>query len=96
MLETGYNNNHISGAHSVAVSPRPGILKGIAVNTPIANATVTVYDGLDNTGAVLGVITLPADVTAMPPATLLENIAYAVGLYVVTTGANLDVTVIWR
>lgn len=95
-LDLGNNYAHVSGAATTVVSDRPrGILKGIAVNTPIANATVTVRDG-DATGPIIGAITLPADVSAMPPSTLLQNIEYATSLTVVTTGVGLDVTVIWR
>lgn len=92
----GANYTNISGADEVAVSPRPGRLVGIAINTPIADATIAVYDGEDEEGTLIASITLPADVGAMPPSSLLYDVAYSTGLFVVTTGASLDVTVCWR
>lgn len=92
----GDNAKNITGAESTIVSPRPGILRRLAVGTAVGDGTVTVYDGLDTNGTVIATVTLPADVSAMPPSSLELGVTYTTGLFVVTTGAGLDVTVVWR
>jgi hypothetical protein len=59
-------------------------LIGITVNTPQTGATATIYDGTDNTGANLGVVSLAAQNVVNLPG----GWAFAVGLYVVTAGGT--------
>ena len=81
---------HISGVTSKLVTTGPGFLQGLFFNTPVAGA-VTVYDGTDNTGAVLGVFTFAASAAPLPIP--LMNWPFKTGLFVsCPSGSDLTVT----
>lgn len=82
-----YAAHHITGAASTLLSSGPTTLHSVVVNTGATGGTVTVYDGLDDTGTELCAI----DGTA--PRDLTYDISCAVGLFVVTVGSGIDVTV---
>ena len=94
----GWNYYNFTTANTgYAVKAAPGILGGISINTPITSGTVKIYDNASSASTPIAQITLPA--------TLLNNgplywqcgngMYFANGLYFVSTGTNLDVTVFW-
>lgn len=70
----------------------PGVLHCIAFNKPIATSVLTIYDGLTAGGTVIATITIPA--SPMTP-TMIYDVAFATGLFVVMATANMDVTISW-
>lgn len=91
-----YNSyKNITTATTTVVKARPGLLHTLTINTVIASATITVYDGLDAMGTKVATITLPSTITSDNPVTLVLDTAFTTGLTVVTSGAT-DLTVAYR
>ena len=88
VYETGYAAKNITTSTSTLVKNGVGTFGRVTVNTAQVGATVTVYDGIDNTGVKLATIRAAAQVS------LAYGIALATGLYVVTAGGTpADVTI---
>ena len=88
-----YNATNIAATTAgVALRTGRGILHAIALNTPIATSVITVYDGVSTSGTKLATITVPASPQAT---TLLYDVAFVTGLFVVMATANSDITVSW-
>lgn len=78
----GLSYAHISTATSTLVKTGPGMLATVVCNAAGTGATVTVYDGVDNTGTVV------AAASALPAgAVLVYNCVVRTGIYVVTVGS---------
>ena len=81
---------HVSTGTSKLITTGPGFLQGLIFGTPVAGA-VTVYDGIDNTGAVLGVFTFAASAAPLPIP--LMNWPFKTGLFIAyPSGSDLTVT----
>ena len=78
---------HISTATTTLVKTGAGVLHNIVINTTSAGA-ITVYDGIDNTGAVIGIIAASAPVGS----NFKYGVGFKTGLTIVTAGAS-DITV---
>lgn len=79
----------ITTAVGALVKTGKGALIGLSINTPQAGATAAVYDGVDNTGTLLGTFSLAAQ-NVLP-----IGWGFTTGLYIVTTGvtpANITVS----
>jgi hypothetical protein len=88
VYDTGYAAKNITTSASTLVKTGVGTFGRVTVNTAQAGATVTAYDGIDNTGVKLATISAAAQVS------LAFGVALATGLYVVTAGATpADITV---
>jgi len=62
-----------------------GRLSKVVINTPgTSTSTLTMYDGLDNTGAVIGVL----DCSVGPPRDIKYMIVLSIGLFVVFNGSG--------
>ena len=82
---------NIKTATSTVVKAASGALSRVTVNTGGAGSTAALYDGLDNTGVLLGTVSTAAQVS------LGYDVAVAVGLCVVTAGGTpADITVAYR
>ena len=93
ILDYGYAHRHL--ADSGLVLTGTGILHTITINHPdtTAAATVIVYDGVDNTGTVIAIITMD-DALFVVPATLTYDVAVTVGIYAAFNFAvTADITV---
>lgn len=90
-----YTPTNLVGAQTQKIKGSAGVLHSVAINKPVANGTVTLYDGIDNTGAKIATITLPATLTSDVDQ-LFYDAAFKTGLYVATTGSGLDVTIMSR
>jgi hypothetical protein len=82
----GCKSTHLSAAGSTAITA--GIFFGLTVNTGAAGATVTLYDGIDNTGTIIGVYSAAAVSELLAP---MVGCALTKGLYAVVTGTP-DIT----
>lgn len=81
---------HINAAGSTIARPTAGVLQAVTVNTKgSSGATLTLYDGLNASGAVLAVID-----TTQAVGTIHFNCYLQVGLFAVAAGTIGDVTVI--
>jgi hypothetical protein len=82
---------NITTATSTLVHTGAGTFLGISVNTAHSGAQAVVYDGTDDTGAVLGTFALT---TQGPINTPGAGLPFTTGLFVVTTGGTpADITV---
>lgn len=69
-----------------------GVLHAVALNTPIATSVITIYDGTSTGGTKIATITVPASPQAC---TLIFDVAFITGLFVVMAAANSDITLSW-
>jgi hypothetical protein len=81
----------IAGAATVVVKSGAGILKRIAINRP-TNGTATVYDNTTGAGTIIALI---GATNGTAPTSLEYGLSFTTGLTIVTTGANLDITVVY-
>ena len=91
--ETGRKYQNITAATTTTVKSGAGFLRAIMVNTPIASATITVYDNTSASGTKIGTFTLPS--TVGNPFTIPCDIAFSTGLTLVTSGLT-DITAVYR
>jgi len=86
---------HISGSGTTVVVSQAGArLRRISVNTPIASATITVYDNTAGSGTVAALITLPSTVSN-PFGLDMWDMTMNTGLTLVVVGVGIDITVVW-
>ena len=80
VLDFGYRHQHLDD--TALVKTGSGILHTITINRPdtTGGAIVTVYDGIDNTGTVIAIITMDKAVFVVP-VTLTYDVAFTTGLY---------------
>jgi len=87
-----YTSVNITSQTTTLVATGNGVLHTITFNKPAQSGTVAIYNGIDNTGVLLATITIPA---SPKPLTLTYDIAFGVGLCVVTAGADQDITIMY-
>lgn len=87
----GCKSAHLTAAGSTLISGAAGIYFGLSVNTGASTATVTLYDGIDTSGTVIGVFTAAAAASFLAP---MVGRKFSTGLYAVVTGAP-DLTVFY-
>ena len=92
-----YNNTAITTQTTTVVKPESGTLVRLVIPTPVANATVKVYDHPSAaSGAVLvDTITLPGTLLSSGPVTVELGCRASWGITVVTAGATMSVHVVW-
>lgn len=88
--------SNIAGAATTQVKTGAGILRDISVNAAALNGTITVYDNTASSGTKIATITFPALALLQSQVQLSFNCAFSTGLRVVTTGAGLDITIIYE
>lgn len=69
-----------------------GVLHSIVFNKPIATSVLTIYDGVSTGGTKIATITIPASPNTP---TMLYDVAFVTGLFVVMATADMDVTISW-
>lgn len=97
----GFLYKHITTAAptNYACKTGAGILYSVSINKHVNAAVITIYDGTDATGAVIAVCTLgtvAADVPALTMQTVLYDVEFNDGLFIVASGAAADWTVAYR
>jgi hypothetical protein len=70
----------------------PGYLHTVCVNTPAATGTITIYDNTAASGTKIGTITSYAST----PRCFTYDVAFWIGLTIVTATAAPDITVTFR
>lgn len=87
-----YHYEHISSGADPQVKLGPGALKGIVVNDPIGDSTITVADDDGSTSTTIATITNVTEPTG--PYYLEFNVRFTRGLSITTSGAD-DLTIVY-
>jgi hypothetical protein len=91
----GHSYNHISSATTTVVKSSSGVLHSLLINTPVASATITIYDNTAGSGTVIGVITCGGTLANDQANLYTYDVAFTTGLTIVTSAAT-DITVSYR
>ena len=89
-VPVGFNYVNITGQATTLVKTGAGFLHSITFNKPVATGTVKIDDAITDTTPIIGTITTPA---SPQPYTVFYDIAFAVGLTIVTGTASQDLTI---
>jgi len=89
-IKTQYSSINITTQTTTLVATGNGVLHTISLNKPIAGGTIAIYNGIDNTGTLIGTVTTP---TGPKPLTLKYDVSFGVGLAIVTGSQNQDITI---
>lgn len=85
-----YIASNITSQTTTVVATGNGVLHTITFNKPTATGTVTIYNNTAASGTKIGTITTPA---SPMPVTLTFDVAFGIGLTIVTGTADQDITV---
>lgn len=77
---------------SVLVKTGPGVLRGILCTAAVTSPTLKIYDGLDNSGAVLVKVFTPVAGTFYQ----FNNLYFGTGLFCEKGGTTAEFTIIYR
>ncbi len=89
----GYNYTRVTTAATTLVKTGPGVLHAVVVNTPTSTGTIELDDALTNTTPIIGKMLFAA---AIPPFTVVYDIAFSTGLSVTVAVATVDATIVWK
>jgi hypothetical protein len=96
-VEPVYSVSSITTQTTTVVKNTPGTLHSIIIPTPVASATVKIYDNTAGSGSViLDTITFPATLLSSGPVCLIFDVIFATGLTIVTAGATMSLGVYYR
>lgn len=90
---TSYQFINITGQATTLIRTGNGLLHTVCLNKPTATETIAMYDGVSAAGTLIGTITIPA---SPQPVCLTYDVAYGVGITIVTATASSDITVSYR
>ena len=95
-IDFPWTYTHVTG--NTIVKTGSGVLHGINFNGMTVVGVCTVYDGVDNTGTVIGVFTLDSAVhVSCQPVPFIYDCEFSIGLYLEYTGGLVaDFTVTWH
>ena len=89
-----WNVKTITTQTTTVIKADSGVLGKLVIPTPVAAATVKIYDGAAATGRVLvETITMPGTLLSSGPVSLDLNAYFVTNLTVVTAGANMGINV---
>jgi hypothetical protein len=95
--EEVYSYASITTQTTTVVKNAAGTLAGFLIPTPLASATIKVYDNGAASGSVMvDTITFPAALLSSGPVFVKVNTSFATGCTVVTAGATMAVDVYYR
>jgi hypothetical protein len=94
-VEPIYSYLNITTATTTTVKSGAGTLHVIAINTPVASATITVYDNTAGSGTKIGTISLGGTLANDVYDPVLLDVSFGTGLTIVTSGAT-DLTIGYR
>lgn len=90
------STSRINTAATTQVKAGSGVLHAVICGTPVASASITIYDSLTASGTVLLATVLPATLVGEGPnSTASVDIAFTTGLTIATVG-TADWTIVWR
>lgn len=91
-VAVGWTSKNITGTATNVVKTGAGVLHTLVINTPIATSVITIYDGVDTGGTKIATITIPATLLTEGPYGAAYDVAFSVGLTIVTATAASDIT----
>jgi hypothetical protein len=96
MLDFSYKNITLAAPTTTLVKSGAGILHSVVINKAVANSVITIYDGLTAAaGTLIGTVTLPA--TLLKSQDVLDyDVAFKVGLCIVTATGASDLTISYK
>lgn len=94
--EVSYSWKYIVTQAGFNVKETAGYLKGIVINTPLADGTISIYNNGSGASNAIGVITQPSTLLSDTSIRVDYDLAFSNGLHIVTGGANQDITVIYK
>lgn len=86
-----WDKAHISTATTTVIKSGAGILGSIIINKAIALSAVTIYDGTNAQGTVIGIITQPLALLSSQRI-MTYNCKFSTGLTIVTSSTD-DITI---
>lgn len=93
----GWSKANLVGAATTTVKSGAGVLHSIVINRSALSGTITIYDNTAGSGTKIGTITYGAlTLLTDPPISALYDASFSTGLTIVTVGANLDLTIMYR
>lgn len=92
-VEQQFVYTNITTQTTTTIKSGAGFLHNVVVNTPLASGVVTMYDNTAGSGSLIGTITFPATLLSTGPVPVTYNVKFSTGFTVVTSGANLNLTV---
>ena len=95
-MDDNYNFTNITTQTTTIISTTGSKLIKIIINTPLANGVVTIYANKAGSGTKVGTITQAGTITAIGPNAVEYGVTCQNGLTIVTSGANQDITVVWK
>lgn len=84
-------HHNLVGSTGTTFKRSSGVLHRIIVGTTVNNATLTIYDNYTNSGTSLGIITLGA-----APQVFEFGVPFFTGLYIVSSSASTNITVVYE
>ena len=94
--EVQYSWSNILTQAEFNVKQSAGFLKGIVINTPLASGVISIFNNASGASTSMGVITQPATLLSDTSTRVDYDLAFNSGLTIVTSGANQDITVIYK
>jgi len=96
-MDDNYNFTNITTQTTTIISPQGSKLIKVIINTPAALGVITIYNNKAGSGAKLGTITNGASITPNGGGVVMEyGVTMQNGITVVTSGANQDITIVWK
>ena len=96
VAQAAYSFVNITSQTTTVVKSAPGVLRKILINKAVVAGVVTIYDNTAGSGTKLGTITMPAVTLLQSQLQLVFDAICATGITVVTSGASMDITVIYE
>lgn len=93
--EFKYTNITLAAPTTTLVATGRGILHSIVINKPLASGSIIIYDAVTATNPIATIVK-PATLLSDVAQTILYDVAFGVGLTIVTSGAAQDITVCWQ
>lgn len=94
-VEHRFSYQNITTGATTTVKSGAGLLRGIVINTPVASATITIYDNTTNSGTKIGTITLGGTLANDMETFYPYDVLFSTGLTLVTS-TTTDITVVYR
>ena len=94
--ETSYSWSNILTQAEFNIKESAGYLKGIVINTPLASGVISVFNNGSGASVPIATITQPGTLLSDTTTRVDYDLAFDSGLTIVTSGANQDITVIYK
>ena len=94
-VEQRFSYANMTTGTTTTIKSGAGFLHAIIVNTPVASATIKIYDNTAGSGTLIGTITCGGTLASDQISDYMYDVSFATGLTIVTSGAT-DITISYR